>query len=108
MSKSKRVKKTTTKNTTKKRFNDKDIFTPFMKLLINMLADIHDPSVNEGRNVPDLTFDELYDMWLNCWISQKNKKNGFGVFAKFYFSYKEGKVNKSNMDYYFPNLIPSK
>jgi len=102
MSKSKKVKKTTTKNTMKKRPSQKELWTPFMVMLANMLADIYDPSVNEGRNVPDYTFDEIYEMWGKDKIAMKKP---FAEFAKLYFDYKDGKVNKQNVSYY---LAPMK
>jgi hypothetical protein len=102
MSKSKKVKKTTTKNTMKKRPTEKELWTPAMMLFANMLAHIYEPSVNEGRNVPDYTFDEIYEIWSNCWIANKKP---FAEFAKLYFDYKDGKVNKQNVNYY---LAPMK
>ena len=101
MSKSKKVKKTTTKNTMKKRPTQSNLWTPAMMLFANMLADIYEPSVNEGRNVPDYTFDEIYEMWSNCWIANKKP---FAEFAKFFFEYKEGKVNRENVQLYINNL----
>jgi len=97
----KKVKKTTTKNTIKKSTKQNAQWTPFMILLANMLADIYEPSVCEGKNVPNLSFDELYEMWGNDIVARKKP---FKTFAKLYFDYKDSKVTFGNVDEYLKSL----
>jgi hypothetical protein len=94
MSKSKKVKKTTTKNTTKKR-QPKEIWTPLTLLTLAMVSNTISPTEAYANQVPDLTFDELYELWTNDTFEHKST---FPKFAQLYVDYKDGKLCADNIE----------
>ena len=94
MSKNKRVKKTTTKNTMKKR-QPKEIWTPLTLLTLAMVSNTISPNEAYANQVPDYTFDELYELWTNDTFEHKST---FPKFAQLYFDYRDGKLNSDNIE----------